>query len=96
MGDSAVADFMRLYTAPGVDHVGSGAPANADMLAVLVDWVEHGRAPDDLTVVEQQPALPIAVDRALPLCRWPNRPHDRDGRSEECGEFRLRAVALCA
>ena len=32
MGEAAVAEFMRLYTAPGVDHVGSGAPANVDML----------------------------------------------------------------
>ena len=50
MGEPVASEFMRLYTAPGVDHVGSGAPANVDMLSVLVDWVENGRAPDDLTV----------------------------------------------
>jgi hypothetical protein len=49
------------------------------MLSVLVDWVENGRAPEDLTVVEQQPALPIAVNRALPLCQWPSWPHYREG-----------------
>ena len=87
MGVSVVAEFMRLYTAPGVDHVGSGAPANVDMLAVLVDWVENGRAPDDLTVVEQQPALPIAVDRALPLCRWPDWPHYRNGDARSAASF---------
>ena len=57
-GEAATGEFMRLYTAPGVDHVGSGAPANVDMLAVLADWVENGRAPGDLTVVEQQAGTP--------------------------------------
>jgi hypothetical protein len=87
MGEAEVADFMRLYTAPGVDHVGSGGPANVDMLSVLVDWVENGRAPGDLTVVEQQAALPIAADRSLPLCRWPAWPHYRAGDSLSAASF---------
>jgi len=33
MGEATVADFMRLYAAPGVDHVGSGGPSNVDMLS---------------------------------------------------------------
>jgi hypothetical protein len=53
MGVDRVADFMRLYAAPGVDHVGSGAPANVDMLSVLVAWAEKGNAPGELTVTEQ-------------------------------------------
>ena len=38
-----VDEFLKLYAAPGVDHV--GAPANVDMLPALVAWVEQGRAP---------------------------------------------------
>jgi feruloyl esterase len=87
MGEPVVAEFARLYTAPGVDHVGSGAPANVDMLSVLIDWVENGRAPEDLTVVEQQPALPVAIDRALPLCRWPGWPHYREGDAKSATSF---------
>jgi hypothetical protein len=87
MGEATVADFMRLYTAPGVDHVGSGGPSNVDMLSVLVDWVENGRGPEDLTVVEQQAALPIAVDRSLPLCRWPAWPHYKAGDSKSAASF---------
>src|SRR5207247_257353 len=48
LGKAETAEFARLYTAPGVDHVGSGAPANVDMLGVLVDWAETGRAPGAL------------------------------------------------
>jgi glycine/D-amino acid oxidase-like deaminating enzyme len=85
--EATVADFMRLYTAPGVDHVGSGAPSQVDMLQVLVDWVENGRAPGDLVVVEQQPALPIAIDRSLPLCRWPAWPHYKTGDPKSAASF---------
>jgi hypothetical protein len=79
MGEASVADFLRLYTAPGVDHVGSGGPSNVDMLSALADWVENGHAPDDLVVVEQQAASPIKTDRALPLCQWPDWPHYKAG-----------------
>jgi feruloyl esterase len=57
------------------------------MLQVLVDWVENGRAPGDLVVVEQQPALPITVDRALPLCRWPAWPKYREGDAKSAASF---------
>jgi feruloyl esterase len=88
MGTATVADFARLYTAPGVDHVGSGAPANVDMLGVLVDWVEKGKAPGDLEVSEQKvEASSIAVVRALPLCRWPAWPHYKEGPATEAASF---------
>ena len=87
MGEAAVADFARLYVAPGIDHVGSGAPSHVDMLEVLVDWVEGGRAPADLVVVEQQPVLPVFIDRALPLCRWPAWPHYREGDPKMAASF---------
>lgn len=80
MGTATVAQFARLYTAPGVDHVGSGAPANVDMLGVLVDWVEKDQAPGDLVVTEQKVEAPsFAVIRSLPLCRWPAWPHFKAG-----------------
>ncbi|MGY4424888.1 hypothetical protein ACVWY2_007337 [Bradyrhizobium sp. JR6.1] len=88
LGKDKVAEFARLYTAPGVDHVGSGAPANVDMLAVLVDWVENGKAPGDLEVREQKTEAP-AFDtlRALPLCRWPTWPHYKAGPVTAASSF---------
>jgi len=83
LGKVETAEFARLYTAPGVDHVGSGAPANVDMLGVLVDWVENGKAPGDLEVLEQKLEAPLfATVRALPLCQWPAWPHYKPGRIE--------------
>ena len=88
LGKSETAEFARLYTAPGVDHVGSGAPANVDMLSVLVDWVEKGRAPADLVVTEQKVEAPsFAVLRAMPLCRWPAWPHYKSGPVTEASSF---------
>jgi feruloyl esterase len=77
LGRDKVDGFMRLYTAPGVDHVGTGAPANVDMLGVLADWVERGVAPGTLEVVAQPNMAPFAVSAALPLCRWPAWPRYR-------------------
>ena len=88
LGKAETAEFARLYTAPGVDHVGSGAPANVDMLSVLVDWVEKGQAPDDLEVAEQKFEAPaFAVVRALPLCRWPAWPHYKSGPLTAAASF---------
>jgi feruloyl esterase len=88
LGKAETTEFARLYTAPGVDHVGSGAPANVDMLSVLVDWVEKGQAPGDLEVVEQKVEAPaFAVLRALPLCRWPAWPHYGGGDSKSSSSF---------
>ncbi len=80
LGKAETAEFARLYTAPGVDHVGTGAPANIDMLSVLIDWVENGKAPGDLEVVEQKVEAPaFATVRSLPLCQWAGWPHYKSG-----------------
>src|SRR2546423_2657653 len=80
LGKEKTAEFARLYTAPGVDHVGSGAPANVDMLSVLVDWVENGKAPGNLEGIEQKVEAPaFETLRAQPLCQWPAWPHYQEG-----------------
>jgi feruloyl esterase len=87
MGVSVVAAFARLYAAPGVDHVGSGAPANVDMLAVLADWAENGKAPGTLTVVEQTVEAQPKTVRTLPLCEWPMWPKYKAGDPTQAGSF---------
>src|SRR5436190_1503266 len=90
MGQGSVSDFMRLYVAPGVDHVGTGAPANVDMLAVLAAWVERDQAPEDLEVLQQDRAPPFTITRSLPLCRWPAYPHYTGGDQAIAGSFECR------
>lgn len=87
MGRGEVRRFMRLYTAPGVDHVGSGAPANVDMLAALTDWVEHGKAPGALEVTEQSVEAAPKVVRSRPLCQWPMWPKYKAGDTALAASF---------
>jgi hypothetical protein len=54
-GAQNVDSFYRLFLAPGVQHCGGGnGPAPTDPLDSLVNWVEHGDAPNTLaaSVVE--------------------------------------------
>jgi len=87
LGQGTVDGFMRLYTAPGVDHVGTGGPANVDFLAVLADWVERGKAPGALQIVEQNAKPPFATIRARPLCRWPLVPRYQGGDAAAASSF---------
>ena len=88
MGASKTADFLRLFTAPGVDHVGSGAPGNVDMLDALVEWVERGKAPNGLELQEQSHKPPFATMRARPLCPWPMVPRYQGGDANAASSFR--------
>lgn len=88
LGTAATADFARLFTAPGVDHVGSGAPALADLLPLLQRWVEDGSAPAEPTLVEQEAKPPFAVQRGRPLCQWPLWPRYGGGDAASAASFR--------
>jgi hypothetical protein len=75
MGEAKAREFLRLYTAPGVDHVGTGAPALTDPLGALSTWVEKGTAPAGLTLTEQDhKTSAFTVARTRPLCEWPTWP----------------------
>lgn len=87
MGRENAERFMHLYIAPGVDHVGSGAPANVDMLGALADWVERGRAPRGLQLAEQEPQPPFRVLRTRPLCEWPLWPRYVGGDAAHAASF---------
>ena len=87
LGQARTDTFLRLYTAPGVDHVGTGAPAHVDLLAAVVDWVERGRAPRELTLIEQSAKPPFATVRARPLCRWPEWPRYSAGDPASAASF---------
>ena len=79
MGRDTADKFIKLFVAPGVDHVGSGAPGNVDALSALTAWVERGEAPARLTVADQALGLPFATTRELPLCEWPLWPKYQGG-----------------
>lgn len=87
LGQGTVDGFMRLYTAPNVDHVGTGGPSNADFLGTLVAWVERGERPSVLQLVEQNAKPPFAVQRSRPLCQWPAWPRYKGGDANQATSF---------
>ena len=87
LGAAKADEFLKLYGAPGVDHVGSGAPGNVDLLPALVAWVEQGHAPSGLQLVEQEVKQPFPVLRARPLCEWPTWPRYRGGDVAQAASF---------
>ncbi|MEW2347751.1 tannase/feruloyl esterase family alpha/beta hydrolase [Streptomyces sp. NPDC006684] len=88
-GAGRVDDFYRLFLAPGTDHCagpGNTGAAPTDPLGALVDWVEHGKAPD---------TLPAAATRAdgrtvtRDLCRYPRvSRYTGRGDVDEASSFR--------
>ncbi len=64
-------EFLRYYAVPGLNHCGGGpATGQFDVLALLVAWVERGRAPDALLArADESTPWP---GRERPLCAWPS------------------------
>jgi hypothetical protein len=86
-GAAQVANWSRLFLAPGMGHCGGGAAAldTFDLLTAVVDWVEKGTPPDAVTATGR--AFP---GRSRPLCAYPTQAHYRgqgdmqDARNFEC------------
>src|SRR5207248_2941834 len=58
MGQARADQFIRFYVTPGVNHPGNGllasgepVPAKVDLLGVLDDWADGGKAPGTLMQV---------------------------------------------
>jgi Tannase and feruloyl esterase len=94
--------FYRLFRAPGVGHCGLGStgPIPVDPFGALVDWVEHGVAPDSL-LASGGSAAP-ATGRTRPVCVYPqtaiyNGSGDiNDARNFHCGGNLDTPKVLCS
>ncbi len=68
---AAARDRARLFMVPGMGHCrGGNGPDTWDRLAPLVDWVEHGTAPDALIATHQTNGQ---VDNERPIRAAPQR-----------------------
>lgn len=78
--------FARLFMAPGVDHCGRGpGPDSFDAFGALVEWVEHGDAPDRIVAAK---IVDGEVTMTRPLCPYPRYAAYRgSGSSEEAANF---------
>jgi feruloyl esterase len=68
-GKKQTEEFLRLFMAPGMAHCSGGpGPNKLDALASLEQWVEKGKAPDQIIATRSTDGN---VDRARPLCPYP-------------------------
>jgi feruloyl esterase len=88
--DAAVRDYFRLFMMPGVLHCAGGpGPDTADWPAAIVDWVEHGKAPDQ--VIARKAAAGGPVSRTRPLCPYPQRAQYKgSGSMDDAASFVCR------
>jgi feruloyl esterase len=67
LGDTR--DFYRLFMVPGMGHCSGGTgPDQFDKMGAIIDWVEHGKAPDQIVASHQTNGK---ADRTRPLCPYP-------------------------
>lgn len=72
LGVNRTNSFLRFYLAPGVGHCGGGdGPQPVALLEPLMEWVEHGRAPQ--AEVSQNLDQDGHIVRTRPLCPYPER-----------------------
>jgi feruloyl esterase len=92
VGAAKVNAAYRLFMAPGMDHCGGGEGPGlspADALAALEQWVEHGKAPDQIIASH---ATKGVVDRTRPLCPYPQvAAYKGTGSIDEAASFVCKA-----
>jgi hypothetical protein len=78
--------FYRLFRAPGVAHCGGGAgPQPQNLFGALVDWVENGKAPEQILA---QQTLAGGVVRTRPLCPYPQTAvYNGSGSTDDAANF---------
>ena len=85
-GDKAKVDSAyRLFMAPGMGHCGGGeGPNNFDMVAALEQWVETGKAPNQILASHVTAGK---VDRTRPLCPYPATAVLMGGNIDDAASF---------
>jgi Tannase and feruloyl esterase len=86
-GADATSDFARLFLAPNMLHCRGGQALDTfDPLAALVDWVEKGKAPNQMIATGQ--AFP---GRSRPICPFPKQSRYKGvGSIEDASNFECR------
>ncbi len=89
-GAAKVKDSYRLFMVPGMGHCGgSEGTDHFDMLTAMEQWVENGKAPDQIIASRVKDG---AVDRTRPLCPYPQVANYRgSGSTDEAANFVCKA-----
>ena len=97
-GPANVRDSYRLFMAPGMDHCGGGdGPNTFDSIRAIDEWVETGKAPDQVIASRIQDGKTERTRPCVPTHSWRNtrEPEARTtpqtsrarSRNRRCGEL---------
>ena len=88
-GAAKVRDSYRLFMVPGMGHCGgSDGTSSFDMLSAMEQWVEKGKAPDQVLASRVKEGV---VDRTRPLCPYPQvAVYKGSGSTDEAANFSCR------
>jgi len=89
-GVSKIQNSMRLFMVPGMAHCGGGdGPNTFDTVSALEQWVEKGKAPDQLLASHMTSGK---IDRTRPLCPYPEIAHYKgSGSIADAANFECKA-----
>ena len=101
LGAGLTSEFFRMFLVPGMGHcTGGNAPASFgqafepdpptedarhDVLTAMIQWVEQGRAPEQLIAAQLDHGH---VTRTRPICAYPQVASYRGGDPNDAGSFR--------
>jgi hypothetical protein len=85
-------DFARLFMVPGMSHCAGGVgPDRNDAVTAVIDWVEKGKAPDQIIASKVTDGQ---VVRTRPLCPYPQIARYRgEGSIDDAANFSCVAPA---
>jgi feruloyl esterase len=85
-GESKATKSIRLFMIPGMNHCQGGDGTDKfDGVAALANWVENGKAPDQILASHQTAGK---VDRTRPLCAYPQTAvYKGSGTTDEAANF---------
>ncbi len=86
VGAAETTKSMRLFMAPGMMHCGGGeGPNQFDAVTILDQWLETGKAPDQMIASHSASGN---VDRTRPLCPYPEvARYTGNGSTDEAANF---------
>jgi feruloyl esterase len=86
IGGADIGANFRLFMAPGMAHCGGGeGPNDFDKIGTLEQWVEKGKAPDQIVASHAKGGV---VDRTRPLCPYPQvATYKGSGSIDEAASF---------
>jgi feruloyl esterase len=89
-GVAKISDSFRLFMVPGMGHcTGGEGTSNFDAMAVIEQWVEQKKAPDQIVAAHMTDGKP---DRTRPLCPYPQvSQYKGSGSTDDAANFICKA-----